>query len=96
VKQNLPNIYTDKQITLWLGMRLIKEFYDRKGMHEKLDLLPLIEKDSFCGVNHYEIIERFIMSVILGANNCSAAAQLLALPNHQIPTFANGKGEYGC
>jgi hypothetical protein len=57
-------------------MRLNKEFYDRKGIHNQLDLLPLIEKGSFRGVDHYEIIESFIMSVILGANNCSAAAQL--------------------
>jgi hypothetical protein len=74
VKQNLPYIYTDKQVTPWGGMRLIKEFYDRAGMHEQLRLLPLIEKGSARGVDHYEIIESFIMSVILGANNCSAAA----------------------
>jgi len=76
VTRNLPYIYTDKQVTPWGGMRLIKEFYDRTGMWEQLRMLPLIEKGSARGVDHYEIIESFIMSVILGANNCSAASQL--------------------
>lgn len=76
VKHNLPYIYTDKEVTPWGGMLLIKEFYDRIGMHEQLVSLPLMEKGSGRGIDHHEIIESFIMSVILGANNCTAAAQL--------------------
>lgn len=76
MKQTLLYIYTSKQVTPWGGTLLIKEFYDRTGMHEQLRLLPLIEKCSGRGVDHYEIIESFIMNVILGTNNCSAAAQL--------------------
>lgn len=72
----MPYIYTDKEVTPWGGMLLIKEFYDRIGMHEQLRSLPLIEKGSGRGVDHHEIIESFIMSVILGANNCTSAAQL--------------------
>ena len=63
-------------VTPWGGMLLIKEFYDSTGMHEQLYSLPLMDKSNSRGIDHNEIIECFIMSVVLGTNNCNVAAQL--------------------
>ena len=57
-------------------MRLIKEFYDRVRLYNKLRELPLKDTGSAIGVEHYEIIESFMMSVILGAGNCNSASQI--------------------
>ncbi len=72
----LPYEYSDKKISPWGGMRLIKEFYDRVGLYNKLRELPLQDTGSAIGVEHYEIIESFMMSVILGAGNCNSASQI--------------------
>jgi len=76
VNKKLPHIYTDKLGTPWGGLLLVKEFYDRIGMGEHLRRLPFIEKGSGRGIDHHEIIESFLMSIILGANNCSSSARL--------------------
>lgn len=76
MNKKLPHIYTDKQVTPWGGLLLVKEFYERIGMDEQLRGLPLIEKGSGRGIDHHEIIESFLMSIILGANNCSSSARL--------------------
>ena len=72
----LPYEYTDRKISPWGGMRLIKEFYDRIGLYDKLRALPFQEPGSCIGVDHHEIIESFMMSVILGAGNCNNASQI--------------------
>ncbi len=76
MKGLLPYEFIDKKITPWGGMRLIKEFYDRIGMFDKLRQLALHREGSAVAVKHYEIIESFMMSVILGAGNCSGASQI--------------------
>jgi len=55
---------------------LIKEFHDRIGLCRKLRELPFYEPGSALGVEHYEIVESFMMSVILGAGNCFSASQI--------------------
>jgi hypothetical protein len=72
----LPYKYSDRKISPWVGMRLIKEFFDRIGMFDKLRSLPLQNLASAIGVEYYEIIESFIISVILGAGNCNNASQI--------------------
>ena len=72
----IPYEYSDRKISPWGGMRLIKELYDRVGMFDKLRSLPLQTPGSAIGVEHYEIIESFIMSVILGAGNCNNTSQI--------------------
>jgi len=72
----IPYEYSGKKVSPWGGMRLIKEFHDRIGFYEKLRELPFYEPGSALGVEHYEIIESFIMSVILGAGNCFSASQI--------------------
>ncbi len=72
----LPYEYGDRKIYQWGGMRLIKEFFDRIGMFDKLRSLHLQNPASAIGVEYYEIIESFIISVILGAGNCNNASQI--------------------
>jgi len=72
----IPYEYIDKKITPWGGMRIIKEFYDRIGLYDKIRELPFHNVGSSIAVEHHEIIESFIMSVILGAGNCSGASQI--------------------
>ena len=55
---------------------MIKEFYDRIGMFDKLRQLALHREGSAVAVKHHEIIESFMMSVILGAGSCSGASQI--------------------
>jgi Transposase DDE domain group 1 len=76
VKKSLPYEYIDKPITPWGGMRMVKEFIDRSGIHEKIKSLPFHEPGSAIGHEHWEIVESFIISVILGAGNCAGSAQL--------------------
>ena len=76
MKGLLPYEFVDKKITPWGGMRLIKEFYDRIGMFDKLRQLALHREGSAVAVKHHEIIESFMMSVILGAGSCSGASQI--------------------
>jgi hypothetical protein len=76
VKRTIPYEFTEKQVSPWGGIRLIKEFYDRIGMYEKLRELPLYAPGSGAGTAHHEIIESFMTSVILGAGTCSGASML--------------------
>ena len=55
----LPYEYSERKMSPWGGMRLIKELYDRIGMFDKLRSLPLQNHDSAIGVEHYEINYRY-------------------------------------
>ena len=57
VKQLIPYEYSDKKISPWGGMRLIKEFYDGVGLYQKMRSLPLHESGSAIGYSHYEVIK---------------------------------------
>ncbi len=59
--------YTDKKISPWGGMRLIYELYIRSGLREAIGRLPLVQPGSNRGISPVEIIEGFMVSVILGA-----------------------------
>jgi len=76
VKRLIPFEYTDKKISPWGGMRIIKEFYDRTGLYDKLRSLPLQLAGSSVGYDHFEVIESFMMSVILGAGNITGSSQM--------------------
>lgn len=76
MKGNLAHSYTDKEVTPWGGLLLVKQFYDRIGMGRMLRLLPLHERGSGRGLEHSEIVESFLVSIILGANNCSSSSRL--------------------
>lgn len=72
----LAHTYTDKEVTPWGGLLLVKQFYDRIGMGKMLRSLPLHERGSGRGLEHSEIVESFLVSIILGANNCSSSSRL--------------------
>jgi hypothetical protein len=76
VNQLIPYEYTDKKISPWGGMRLVKQVYDRTSLPNKLRTLPFHEVGSSIGYDHFEIIESFMVSVILGAGNTMGASQI--------------------
>lgn len=76
VKQLIPYEYSDKKISPWGGMRLIKEAYDKCGFHQKLRGLAFHDRGSSVGYEHFEVIESFMMSVVLGAGNMTGASQI--------------------
>lgn len=76
VNHLIPYEYSDKKISPWGGMRMIKECYDRVGLYQKMRSLPFHGPGSAIGYEHYEVIESFMMSVILGAGNMMGASQI--------------------
>lgn len=76
MKRLIPYEYSDKKISPWGGMRLVKEVYDKVGLDEKLRSLPFHKTGSAVGYDHFEVIESFMMSVILGADNMMGASQV--------------------
>lgn len=63
--------YTDKEISPWGGLRLIQELYERIGMRGMIEGLGLPERGSNRGYESADLIEGFIVSVILGAKRLS-------------------------
>lgn len=59
--------YTDKPITPYAGIKLLHLFYQRYGLQEILHGLDLPLPGSNPGYDPVELLEGFIMSVILGA-----------------------------
>ena len=57
-------------------MRIIKEFYNRIGLNDTIRELPLNTIGSAIFEEHHEILESFMMSVILNAGNCTGASQI--------------------
>lgn len=76
MKNLIPYEYSDRKISPWGGMRLVKEFMDRSGIHDVLTSLPFQSTGSAIGHDHWEIVESFLISVILGAGNCTGSSQL--------------------
>jgi len=59
--------YSDKQVSPWGGMVLMKEIIDRTGIREKLQTLGLPESRSNNSMDALTIIESFFVSVWIGA-----------------------------
>ncbi|HEX4887039.1 MAG TPA: hypothetical protein VFV37_03240, partial [Luteibaculaceae bacterium] len=60
--------FTEKQVSPWGGLRLIQEGYVRCGLKDAIDSLSFFQPGSGNGRQHSEIVESFLMSVILGAD----------------------------
>jgi len=65
---NLPIEYSDKQVTPFGGMSLMKRFIDQTGIREALDTLPLPQSGSNAGYDPKVIIESFWLSIWTGAS----------------------------
>jgi len=68
--------FTDKQVTPWGGLRLIQDFYERCGLRDQIRALDLPEPGSNRGYSPADLIEGFIVSVILGAKRFAHSGML--------------------
>lgn len=65
---NLPIEYSDKQVTPFGGMSLMKRFINKIGIREKLRKLSLPLRGSNRSYNQEHIIESFWLSIWTGAS----------------------------
>ncbi|GEM_PF-855644 len=65
---NLPIEYSDKSVTPFGGMAVMKRFLDQVGIHEKLGTLDLPSPGSNRGYSAEQIIENFWLNVWTGAS----------------------------
>jgi len=72
----LPYEFTDKKLSPWGGVRMIQELYERCGLKQIIEELPLKSPGSNRGYNPVEMIEGFMVSVILGAKRLSHSGLL--------------------
>ena len=72
----LPYEYTDRQVSPWGGIRLIHELYLRSGLDQKIGELELKQPGSNRGYSPTELVEGFLVSVILGARRLSHSGLL--------------------
>ena len=68
--------FTDKKLSPWGGVRIINELYQKCGLREMVRELPLKQPGSNRGYDPVEIIEGFMISVILGAKRLSHSTLL--------------------
>ncbi len=65
---NLPIEYSDKKVTPFGGMSLMKRFIDKTGIRDYLSALNLPEPQSNAGYNPVHTIESFWLSIWTGAS----------------------------
>lgn len=65
--QSIDYEFTDKDISPWGGLRLVQGLYVKSGLRQMIESLPLPEAGSNRGYSSVDIIEGFMVSVILGA-----------------------------
>ena len=65
---NLPIEYSDKQVTPFGGMSLMKRFVEQLGIREKLEELPLPKRGSNRSYQARQVIESFWLSIWTGAS----------------------------
>ena len=63
--------FTDKKVTAWGGMKLMKDMLDSIGIKEFMCGLDLPEKGSNSGYKSIQIIECFWTSIWIGAGRFS-------------------------
>ena len=68
--------FTDKKVTAWGGMKLMKDMLDSIGIKEFMSGLSLAEKGSNRGYESMQIIECFWTSIWIGAGRFSHSAYL--------------------
>lgn len=68
--------YTDRPITPFGGLTTVKNFYHKSGLQDVISSLPLPQPGSNRGYDPVDIIEGFLISVILGARRLAHAGLL--------------------
>ena len=66
--ENIKFEYTDRPVTSWGGMRLMKSLIDQTGIREYLQTLDLPQPMSNRGYSPEQILESFWVSVWTGAS----------------------------
>lgn len=68
--------YTDRPITPYGGLTTVKDFYQNSGLQEVISGLPLPQPGSNRGYDPVDVIEGFLISVILGARRLAHSGLL--------------------
>lgn len=68
--------YTDKKISPWGGIRLVHELYIRSGLRQQIEGSGLFQPRSNRGYSPVDIVEGFLVSVILGARRLAHSGLL--------------------
>jgi hypothetical protein len=68
--------YTDKPITPFGGLTIIEKFYQRSGLQDAISELPLPQPGSNRGYDPLDIVEGFLVSVVLGARRLAHSGLL--------------------
>ena len=76
VMQTLPVEFTNKKISPWGGIHLLHSIYTKCEMKEFLNDLALPEPGSNRGYDSVDIIESFLVSVVLGAKRLAHCGML--------------------
>lgn len=73
---NLPIEFTSKKISPWGGIHLFHSVYSKYGIRKILEDLPLPLPQSNRGYNPVQVIESFLVSVVLGAKRLAHSGML--------------------
>lgn len=68
--------YTDKKISPWGGLIALESFFRKCGLCEHIRGLNWQQPGSGRGILHYELIESFLVSSLLGAKRFSESSSL--------------------
>ena len=68
--------FTDKKVSPWGGLRLVQELYERSGLKQIIQKIDFHEPGSNRGFDPVELIEGFMVSVLLGAKRIAHAETL--------------------
>jgi hypothetical protein len=68
--------YTDRPITPFGGLTTVKNFYQNSGLQDVISSLPLPQPGSNRGYDPVDIVEGFLISVILGARRLTHSGLL--------------------
>jgi hypothetical protein len=74
--QEMKVVFTDKKVTAWGGMKLMKDMFDSIGIKSFMSGLDLPHKGSNRGYEAIQIIECFWTSIWIGAGRFSHSAYL--------------------
>ena len=73
---SLPVEFTSKKISPWGGIHLFHNVYLKYGIRDFLQTLPLPQPGSNRGYNPVEVIESFLVSVVLGSKRLAHSGML--------------------
>ena len=74
--RSLPIEFTNKKISPWGGIHLFKSVYDKLLLREFLENLPLPQPGSNRGFNPVDVVESFLVSVVLGSHRLAHSGML--------------------